>query len=245
MSGRSGEGGDARAAAPGAVVLFSGGLDSTTALAIARAEGFAPLPVTFRYGQTHASEVRAAARVAAALGAPAPLLLDLPFGGIGGSALLGEGTIPDEPAEGAGSAGIPVTYVPARNLAFLSLAVALAEARGMRDIYIGVNALDSSGYPDCRPAFIEAFARAADLGTREGTTRGGAAGPFWRIRAPLIGLTKAEIIRRGAELGVDYSLTVSCYDADDAGRACGRCDACGLRRRGFAAAGLPDPTRYR
>jgi len=227
------------------VVLFSGGLDSTTTLAIAIREGFAPLPVTFRYGQTHAAEVLAAERVAAALGSPPPLHLELPFGRIGGSALLGEGEIPAEPPEGAGSGGIPATYVPARNLAFLSLAVAIAEARGMRDIYIGVNALDSSGYPDCRPPFLAAFARAADLGTREGTARGDETGPWWRIRAPLVALTKAEIIRRGIELGVDYSLTVSCYAADPSGRACGRCDSCGLRRRGFAAAGIPDPTRYR
>jgi len=241
--GASGGAMDRATGGPGAVVLFSGGLDSSTVLAIARAEGFAALPVTFRYGQTHVAEVRAAERVAESLGARPPLHLELPFARIGGSALLGVGGIPDEPAGGAGSGGIPATYVPARNLVFLSVAVAIAEARGIRDIYIGANALDSSGYPDCRPRFIEAFARAADLGTREGSQ--GGEGPWWRIRAPLIALTKAEIIRRGTELGVDYSLTVSCYAADDEGRACGRCDSCGLRRRGFMAAGIPDPTRYR
>jgi 7-cyano-7-deazaguanine synthase len=227
---------------PAAVVLLSGGLDSSTVLAIARAEGLAPLPLTFRYGQTHAVEVRAAERVAAAQGAPPPVVLDLPFGRIGGSALLGEGAIPDEPAGGAGRSGIPATYVPARNLVFLSLAVAVAEARGARDIAIGVNALDYSGYPDCRPEFIEAFAHAADRGTRDGST---ATSPWWRIHVPLIGLSKADIIRRGTALGVDFSLTVSCYAADGEGRACGRCDSCGLRRRGFAEAGIADPTRYR
>jgi 7-cyano-7-deazaguanine synthase len=226
----------------GAVVLLSGGLDSSTLLAIVRATGLAPFPVTFRYGQTHAAEVRAAERIAAAQGAPPPLVLDLPFGRIGGSALLGEGAIPDEPPGGAGRAGIPATYVPARNLIFLSLAVAVAEARGLRDIAIGVNALDYSGYPDCRPEFLEAFARAADRGTRDGSTAGA---PWWRVHAPLVGLTKAEIIRRGAALGVDFAATVSCYAADDDGRACGRCDSCGLRRRGFAEAGIADPTRYR
>ncbi len=227
---------------PGAVVLHSGGLDSSTVLAIARADGFDPLPVSFRYGQTHAIEVRAAMNVTAALGVRAPLEVDLPFGQIGGSALLGEGEIPAEPPEGAGSGGIPATYVPARNLIFLAFAVGIAEARGLRDIYIGVNALDYSGYPDCRREFIEAFARAADHGTRDGSTAGET---WWRIHTPLIDATKAEIIRRGAELGVDYSLTVSCYDPDESGLACGRCDACGLRRRGFAEAGISDPTRYR
>ena len=226
---------------PPAVVLFSGGLDSSTVLAIALAEGFDPIPVTFLYGQNHESEIEAAARVAAQLGTAAPLQLELPYSAIGGSSLLGEGEIPDEPAEGAGSGEIPSTYVPARNLTFLSLAVALAEARGARDIFLGVNALDYSGYPDCRPEFIEAFGRAADRGTREGST---AEEPWWRLHTPLIEWTKAEIIARGTELGVDYAETVSCYAADLEGRACGRCESCGLRRRGFADAGIPDPTRY-
>lgn len=224
------------------IVLLSGGLDSSTVLAIARADGYDPVPLTFRYGQTHAAEVRAAGAVARSLGAPEPIVLDLPFDRIGGSALLGEGEIPDEPAEGAGTGGVPTTYVPARNLVFLSLAVATAEARGVRDIHIGVNAIDYSGYPDCRPEFIAAFAAAADRGTREGS---GAGEAYWRVHTPLRDLSKASIIRRGQELGLDHALTVSCYDADEEGRACGRCDSCGLRRRGFEEAGFPDPTRYR
>ncbi|MHC4935323.1 MAG: 7-cyano-7-deazaguanine synthase QueC [Planctomycetota bacterium] len=230
---------------PSAVVLFSGGLDSSTILAIAIEEGFAPIPVSFLYGQNHAVEVEAARRVARSLGAPAPLELELPFGRIGGSSLLGDGPIPAEPPEGAGQGGIPSTYVPARNLTFLSLAVGIAEARGARDIFIGVNALDYSGYPDCRPAFIEAFRRAADAGTRDGSTAGDAADAgWWRIHTPLLELTKAQIVSRGHALGVDHSLTLSCYDPTPTGLACGRCDSCGLRRRGFEEAGLDDPTPY-
>ena len=224
-----------------AIVLFSGGLDSSTVLAIAREEGFAPIPVTFLYGQNHAIEVEAADRVARSLGAPPPLRLELPFAAIGGSSLLGEGETPAEPAEGAGSGAIPSTYVPARNLTFLSFAVAIAEARGARDLFLGVNALDYSGYPDCRPEFIEAFTRAANAGTRDGAT---AADPWWRVHTPLSHSSKAEIIARGSALGVDYALTISCYDPADDGRACGRCDSCGLRRRGFEEAGIADPTRY-
>ena len=225
----------------GAVVLFSGGLDSSTVLAIALAEGFQPLPITFLYGQNHEIEVSAAKQVAASLGADPPLTLELPFAKIGGSALLGEGEIPAEPPGGAGSGEIPSTYVPARNLTFLSIATAVAEARGWRDLFLGVNALDYSGYPDCRPEFIEAFTRAAERGTRDGVTSDQ---PYWRIHTPLISLTKAEIIARGHELDLDYSLTVSCYDPDREGAACGRCESCGLRKRGFAEAGIADQTRY-
>ncbi|MFQ5655064.1 MAG: 7-cyano-7-deazaguanine synthase, partial [Planctomycetota bacterium] len=159
-----------------------------------------------------------------------------------GAAPRGAAEMPPAPRGGGGSGGIPPTYVPARNLVFLSLAAAVAEARGIRELYIGVNALDYSGYPDCRPEFIDAFQRAANLGTREGSEHGEA---WFRVHTPLIALPKSEIIRRGAALGVDYSLTLSCYDPDGEGRACGRCDACGLRRRGFEEAGLPDPTLYR
>ena len=229
------------AASPPAVVLFSGGLDSSTVLAIALEEGFQPIPVTFLYGQNHAIEVEAADRVAKSLRVVPPLKLELPFGQIGGSSLLGEGAIPKEPEGGAGSGEIPSTYVPARNLTFLSFAIGIAEARGARDIFIGVNALDYSGYPDCRPQFIDAFVRAANLGTRDGST---AEEPWWRIHTPLIELTKAQIITRGTALGVDYSETISCYDPTSAGQACGVCDSCGLRRRGFEDAEIPDPTRY-
>lgn len=243
--------------APLAVVLTSGGLDSTTILAIAIERGFRPLPITFRYGQRHDVEIEFARRITTRLGLESPLLLDLPFGKIGGSSLLGDGEIPvspppvspplSDPNAGGGrsvsgemeSSEIPSTYVPARNLVFLSIAVAVAEARGAHDIFIGVNALDYSGYPDCRPEFIDAFERAANLGTREGVEDR----PI-RIHRPLIALTKADIIRRGVALGIDYALTVSCYAADDEGRACGVCDACGLRRRGFVEAKIDDPTIY-
>ncbi|MCA8962248.1 MAG: 7-cyano-7-deazaguanine synthase QueC [Planctomycetes bacterium] len=234
-----------RSSSPSAIVLASGGLDSTTVLAIAEADGFRPIPLVFRYGQRHEVEVQHAQRIAASRGLSGSLVvLDLPYSSIGGSSLLGEGEVPDEPAEGAGSGGIPSTYVPARNLVFLSLAVAVAEARGARDIYIGVNALDYSGYPDCRPAFLDAFARTANLATKAGTTPEDGV-PHFRLHAPLVELDKAAIIRRGVELGVDYSFTVSCYRADEEGLACGTCDSCGLRRRGFERAGVPDPTRYR
>lgn len=225
---------------PPAIVLASGGLDSTTLLAIAVEQGFRPLPLTFRYGQRHAIEVEFARRVARAFDLDEPLVLDLPYGSIGGSSLLGEGEIPDEPANGAGSQGIPSTYVPARNLVFLSFAIAVAESRGAHDVFIGANALDYSGYPDCRPEFLDAFEATANLGTREGVEA-----RRFRVHRPLVALTKADIIRRGTALGVDYSLTVSCYTADENGAACGRCDSCGLRRRGFEEAGITDPTRYR
>ena len=224
-----------------AVILFSGGLDSTTALYIARKAGWVPLPLTFAYGQTHQFEVERAQVLTRALGIEEHLVLSLPFSTVGGSALLGEGEIPAESERGAGRGPIPPTYVPARNTVFLAMALAVAEPRGIRDIYLGVNALDYSGYPDCRPQFIEAFQRVANLATRAGVER---SDPWFRLHTPLLHLTKAEIIQQGTTLGVDYSLTVSCYAPDDQGRACARCDACGLRRRGFAEAKLPDPTPY-
>ncbi len=227
-----------------ALVLTSGGLDSTTVLAIAQEEGFRPLPLTFEYGQTHGVEVDRARRVVAQLGLRPHIVLELPLGKVGGSALLGEGEIRDEPPGGAGSGEIPTTYVPARNLVFLALAVGVAEVHGARAIYIGANHLDYSGYPDCRPAFIEALERTANLATRAGVMST-AREPWLRIHAPLISLSKADIIRRGTDLNVDFALTVSCYRPDPEGLACGSCDSCGLRRRGFAEAGVPDPTRYR
>lgn len=218
-----------------AVVLLSGGLDSATCLAIARDEGFACHCLSVDYGQRHRAELAAAARVAAALGAAAHRVVHLDIGQFGGSALTDPGiAIPT----GGVKPGIPVTYVPARNTIMLSLALGWAEILGAQDIFVGVNAVDYSGYPDCRPAFIEAFERMANLATRaaiEGQPIG--------LHAPLIDLSKAAIIQRGTALGVDYALTVSCYQADMEGRACGVCDACRLRRAGFAAAGLPDPTR--
>ena len=220
-----------------AVVLVSGGLDSATCLAIARAEGCECHALSFAYGQRHAAELVAAARVAASLGAVEHRVMHIDLALFGGSALTDPGiAVPEAPGP-----GIPVTYVPARNTVFLSLALAWSEVLGAHDIFIGVNAVDYSGYPDCRPAFVEAFERMANLATRAGVED---AVPL-RIRTPLIDLSKAEIIRRGQALGVDFALTVSCYQADPDGRACGRCDSCRLRRDGFAAAGVADPTRYR
>jgi 7-cyano-7-deazaguanine synthase len=220
-----------------AVVLVSGGLDSATCLAIARAEGYACHALSFAYGQRHEAELAAAARVAAALDAIEHRIMRIDLAMFGGSALTDPGiAVPETP-----TTGIPVTYVPARNTVFLSLALAWSEVLGAHDIFIGVNAVDYSGYPDCRPEFVAAFERMANLATRAGVED---AVPL-SIRAPLIALSKAEIIRRGQALGVDYALTVSCYQADAEGRACGRCDSCRLRREGFLAAGLPDPTRYR
>ena len=218
-----------------AVVLLSGGLDSATALAIAREQGFACHTLSVDYGQRHAAELEAAQRVARAGGACEHRIMRVDLAGIGGSAL----TDPDIAVPESPSQGIPVTYVPARNTIMLALALAWVEVLGARDMFIGVNVLDSSGYPDCRPEFIESFGRLAALATRAGVE-----GNPCRIHAPLIGWTKAEIILEGARLGVDYGQTVSCYQADDEGRACGRCDACRLRRAGFGAAGVPDPTRY-
>lgn len=226
------------AAANKAVVLLSGGLDSATALAMAQDAGFDCHALAVDYGQRHRSELEAARRVAAAAGAPLKIL-PLDLRAIGGSALTDDIAVPE--AEGSGiHRGIPITYVPARNTILLSLALGYAEVLGADDIFIGVNAVDYSGYPDCRPGFIAAYQRMARLATRAGVE-----GAELSIRTPLIDLSKAEIIRRGTALGVDYALTVSCYQADKAGRACGRCDSCRIRRAGFEAAGVPDPTRYR
>lgn len=219
-----------------AVVLLSGGLDSATALAIAREQGFACHALSVDYGQRHAAELAAAQRVARAGGACEHRVMHVDLAGIGGSALID----PDIAVPEQASSGIPVTYVPARNTIMLSLALAWAEVLGARDVFIGVNVLDSSGYPDCRPEFIAAFQALAALATRAGVE-----GSPCRVHTPLIGWNKAQIIREGIRLGVDYGQTVSCYQADAEGRACGRCDACRLRRAGFAAAQLPDPTRYR
>jgi 7-cyano-7-deazaguanine synthase len=220
-----------------AVVLLSGGLDSATCLAIAADEGLASHAMSFRYGQAHTAELDAARRVASALGAVEHRVVDIDLAAFGGSSLLGDGEIP-KGREEIGE-GIPSTYGPARNTVFLAYALAWAEVLGANDIFIGANALDYSGYPDCRPEFIAAFEAAANAGTRTGTE-----GDGYRIRAPLIDLTKAEIIRLGTGLGVDYAMTVTCYDATADG-ACGECDACVLRRRGFEEAGVPDPTAYR
>ena len=222
---------------PPAVVLVSGGLDSATCLAIARAEGFRCYALSFAYGQRHGAELAAAARVTRSLGAEQHRVMHIDLAAFGGSALTDTSIAVPEHT----TAGIPVTYVPARNTVFLSLALAWAEVLGASDIFIGVNAVDYSGYPDCRPEFIAAFERVANLATRagvEGESR-------IRIRTPLIDLSKAEIIRRGTGLGVDFADTVSCYQAAEDGAACGRCDSCRLRHDGFVASGLPDPTRYR
>ena len=220
---------------PRAIVLLSGGLDSATALAIAKDDGFDCYTLGFDYGQRHDAEIAAAERVSAALGAAVHRRFSIPIGQFGGSALTDPAIeVPDE-----GGDGIPVTYVPARNTVFLSLALAWAEVVDAASIYIGVNAIDYSGYPDCRPEFIAAFQALAGVATKQAVE-----GRPVRIEAPLIAMTKAEIIRCGTALGVDYSLTVSCYRADGQGRACGHCDACRFRREGFTAAGIADPTRY-
>lgn len=219
-----------------AVVLLSGGLDSSTVLAIARAEGYRPHALSVAYGQRHDAELAAAARVARALGVLEHRIARVDLGVFGGSALTDAAiAVPETPNE-----GIPVTYVPARNTVLLSVALAWAEVIGAYDLFIGVNAVDYSGYPDCRPEFIAAFEALANVATKAGVE-----GARFRVHAPLLRLSKAEIIRRGLELGVDYALTVSCYQADEMGRACGRCDACRLRAQGFAKAGVPDPTPYR
>jgi 7-cyano-7-deazaguanine synthase len=220
-----------------AVVLLSGGLDSATALAIACAEGYQCHALSFDYGQRHAREIDSARRIAASVGVEAHLTLRLDLRAIGGSALTADIPMPKSRSAETIGAGIPVTYVPARNTIFLSHALAWAEALGAQDIFVGVNVLDASGYPDCRPEYIEAFERLANLATQagvEGTSR-------FRIRTPLIALTKAGIIRRGTDLGVDFSLTWSCYAPEPDHRACGQCDSCLLRKKGFAEAGLPDP----
>jgi 7-cyano-7-deazaguanine synthase len=219
-----------------AIVLLSGGLDSATTLAIAGASGFACHALSFRYGQRHAVELAAAERVAKALGAVEHRTIVIDLAAFGGSALTDRTiAVPEAP-----TTGIPITYVPARNTIFLAYALGWGEVLGARDIFVGVNAVDYSGYPDCRPEFIEAFERLANLATKAGVE-----GDGFRVHAPLIELTKADIVRKGMAAGIDYSMTVSCYQPDDSGRACGRCDSCRLRRAGFEGAGVPDPTRYR
>jgi 7-cyano-7-deazaguanine synthase len=219
-----------------AVVLLSGGLDSATTLAEARHQGYACYALSMDYRQRHRAELAAAKRIAQSLGAAVHKTIPIGLNEIGGSALTDiQIAVPERPGQ-----GIPVTYVPARNTLFLALALGWAEVLDVRDIFIGVNAVDYSGYPDCRPVFIEAFERLANLATKAGVE-----GARFHIRTPLIHLTKAQIIRRGTELGVDYSLTVSCYQADQEGRACGLCDSCRLRAQGFRDAGVSDPTRYR
>lgn len=218
-----------------AVVLLSGGLDSATTLAIAQSQGYDCFALCCRYGQRHDAEIEAARAIAKAIGAQSHREIEIPLGQFGSSALTDSSlAVPEH-----GGAGIPITYVPARNTVFLSLALAWAEVLEARAIFIGVNAVDYSGYPDCRPEFIAAFQQVIGLATKR-TVEGGRIS----LEAPLIALTKAEIIRRGVSLGIDYSLTVSCYQADERGRACGRCDACRIRADGFEAAGVADPTRY-
>jgi 7-cyano-7-deazaguanine synthase len=218
-----------------AVVLLSGGLDSSTALAWARAQGFDCYALTVAYGQRHQSELAAAARVARAMSAREHRVMQVDLAGIGGSALTDWSVpLPDQP-----SAGIPITYVPARNTLLLALALAWAEVLESRHLVVGVNAIDYSGYPDCRPEFIRSFEDLAQLATKAGVE-----GARFRVHAPLLSMSKAQIIRSGIGLGVDYAMTVSCYQADAAGRACGHCDSCRLRRQGFEAAGITDPTRY-
>ena len=223
-----------------AVVLLSGGMDSATTLAIARADGFEPHALSFRYGQRHAAELDAARRVAAHLGVAQHVIVEIDLRAFGGSALTDDITVPKDRSAGEMGQGIPITYVPARNTIFLSFALGWAEVLEAADIFIGVNALDYSGYPDCRPEYILAYERMANLATRagvEGTRR-------LAIHAPLISLTKREIVQRGLALGVDFGLTLSCYDPSPEGLACGHCDACQLRAKGFREAGLIDPMRY-
>jgi 7-cyano-7-deazaguanine synthase len=224
-----------------AIVLTSGGLDSTTCLAIAKSDGFSPLySLTFDYGQRHRHELNAAARVANSFGAAEHRVITIDLRQFGKSALTADISVPKDRDEKQMGGDIPITYVPARNTIFLSYALAWAEVLGVTDVYIGVNALDYSGYPDCRPEFVNAFERLANVATAMTT----ASGRAFKIHAPLIHMTKAQIIRRGIELGVDYAMTHSCYDPAPDGRACGRCDSCVLRKKGFAEAGVPDPTRY-
>jgi len=219
---------------PRAVVLVSGGMDSAVTISLAREMGFEVFALSVAYGQRHNSELDAAARVARMLGAAAHKTVTVDLRSIGGSALTADIDVPEE-----GGEGIPVTYVPARNTIMLSIALGWAEVLGSIDIFCGVNAVDYSGYPDCRPAFIESFQALANVATKAGVE-----GHRMTIHAPLMAMSKADIAREGARLGIDFSQTVSCYQADAEGRACGHCDACRLRRQGFEAAGLPDPTRY-
>jgi 7-cyano-7-deazaguanine synthase len=223
-----------------AVVLLSGGLDSTTALAVARSQGFECYALSVDYGQRHRVELDRANEVAKALGAAEHRVVKLDLRQIGGSALTADVAVPKDRSADEMGHGVPVTYVPARNTILLGLALGYAEVVGAFDIFIGANVLDYSGYPDCRPEFLTAFEGLANLATKAGTE---GAGKF-RVHSPLLKLTKAEIIREGAKLGVDYGLTLSCYDPDASGRACGRCDSCALRKKGFAEAGVLDPTLY-
>jgi 7-cyano-7-deazaguanine synthase len=224
-----------------AVVLLSGGLDSSTVVAIAKSQGFSVYALSFDYGQTHKAELEAAARVAATMQVARHIVLKIDLSIFGGSALTGDAAIPKNRSLGEMGEGIPVTYVPARNTVFLSLALAWAESLNATDIFIGVNALDYSGYPDCRPEFIHAFEVMANLGTKIGSEGGGQI----KIHTPLIAMTKSEIIRAGLQLGVDYGMTITCYDVSNEGEACGACDACLLRLKGFAENSATDPVKYR
>lgn len=223
-----------------AIVLLSGGLDSATALAMTKAAGRRCHALSFRYGQRHVVELTAAAAVARALGADSTRVIDIDLRGIGGSALTADIDVPKHRSDAEIGAGVPITYVPARNTIFVAYALAVAEITGAREIVLGVNVLDSSGYPDCRPEWLAAVQEVAERGTRAGVE-----GRAPRLVAPLIKMSKVDIIRAGTALGVDYGLTLSCYDPSDDGRACGACDACLLRRHGFQGAGVADPTRYR
>ena len=227
-----------RSDTPRAVVLVSGGMDSAVTLALARERGFTCHALSVDYGQRHASELAASGRVAAMLGAVEHKTVSVDLRSIGGSALTADIAVPEH-VDSHGEGDIPVTYVPARNTIMLAIALGWAETLGANDLFCGVNAVDYSGYPDCRPAFVEAFERLANLATRAGVE-----GHALRVHAPLIELSKADIVREGARLGVDFAATVSCYRADAEGRACGHCDACVLRARGFAEAGVADPTHY-
>jgi 7-cyano-7-deazaguanine synthase len=222
-----------------AVVLLSGGIDSSTTLAIAKDEGFDLYALSFRYGQRNIHELNAAKNIAQSYNVKQHLILKIDLSSIGGSALTTDVPVPKKESERTDGGDVPITYVPARNTIFLSFALAWAETLDASDIFIGVNAMDYSGYPDCRPEFIEAFQRLANIGTKAGMQ-----GRRFKIHTPLIRMTKAQIIEKATALGVDYSLTRSCYDPDDKGRACGRCESCFLRKKGFQEAGIPDPTVY-
>lgn len=222
-----------------AVVLCSGGLDSATVMAIAKNDGYDIYALSFRYGQRHEIEIEASRRVAESIGVKEHLVLNIDLGCMGGSALTDKIDVPKSETLSEMSSGIPITYVPARNTVFLSYALALAEVKKSNDIFLGVNAVDYSGYPDCRPEYIDAFEKMANLATKAGVE-----GNKIHIRAPLINMTKAEIIQRGISFGIDYTMTHSCYDPDEQGRACSSCDSCLLRKKGFADAGVPDPTIY-
>ena len=223
-----------------AVVLVSGGLDSATILAIAKHEGFRPFALSFDYGQRHRFELEAAQRVCEAAGVERHVTIPIDLRAFGGSALTADIAVPKDRSETEMTDGIPITYVPARNTIFLSVALGWAEVLGSTDLFIGVNAVDYSGYPDCRPEFVAAFESLANLATKVGVEKTA----VWKVHAPLIALSKSEIVRRGTELGVNYGLTHSCYDPDPQGRGCGHCDSCQLRLKGFADAGLTDPAPY-